>query len=69
MESKYFLEKFFPRAPAVIDPRILNNPIIAIDKAPREVTELQTKLIKPPLTIGPLASAIKAGKCAVIKAN
>ena len=39
------------------------------DRAPKEATELQTILIKLPWTIGLLASAIKAGKWAVIKAN
>ena len=56
-------------APATIDPTILNNPIRAIDKAPKEEAELQTKLIKLPWIIGLLDSAINAGKCAVIKAS
>ena len=58
-----------PIAPATIDPAILNKPIRAIDRAPREATELQTKLIRLPWIIGLLAYAIKAGKRAVIKAS
>ena len=34
-----------------------------------DVTELQTKLMRLPWIIGLLASAINAGKCAVMKAN
>ena len=63
------MEKFLPRAPAEIDPIILNKPMTAMDKAPREAVELHTKLIRLFFTIGELASAIRAGKCAVIKAS
>ena len=49
-------------APAVIDPTILNNPIKAIDNAPKDATLLQITLIKLPCIIGLLASAMNAGK-------
>ena len=69
MDNKYFLVKCLPIAPAVIDPIILNRPINAMERAPSDATELQTILIKLPWIIGLLASAIKAGKWAVINAN
>ena len=58
----------FPKAPEIKQPIILNNPIRAIDNAPKPSTELQTKLIKSS-KIGLLDSTINAGKCAVINAN
>ena len=69
IDNRYFLEYLFPKAPAPIDPAILKKPIIAIDKAPNAAVELQTKLIKLFWGIGLLASAINAGKWAVINAN
>ena len=69
IDNKYFFVKYFPIAPAAIDPIILKRPIKAIDNAPKEATELQTTLIKLPWIIGLLDSAIKAGKWAVINAS
>ena len=56
-------------APAAIEPTILNKPLKAMESAPSDATELQTILIKLRGIIGLLASEIKAGKCAVIKAS
>ena len=62
IDNKYFFEKFLPKAPAPIDPIILNRPITAIANAPSVAVELHTTLIKLSCEIGLLASAINAGK-------
>ena len=62
-ESRCYLGKCFPKAPAAMAPIILAEPINAMEKAPRDETELTPMLLKILFWgIGLHISVINAGK-------